>query len=392
MKIGIAGLMSLGLLNIDYKNRRVPEGIPFPMISHLVNGILKSGYKVVCYTLSEGIDEPVVFEDENITVCVAKRSNHPGRNFFKSERSQLVELMRQYPADIIGAHWSYEFAWAALDSGIPTVVTLHDHATTILKYMFDPFRIVRWMMNFVVLSKAKHLITNSEYLLNTLSKRDQAKAVIVNNFFENGLENYHYKGQRENYLVSVTNGFGVRKNIKSGLKAFYKVRQKNKNLKYHLVGYEMEKNGIAHKWAKKNGLDEGVEFLGNMPYSSVVKQIQKAKALIHPSREESFCNVILEALVLGTPVLGGINSGNVPYLLNHGKFGVLCDINNPDEIANGIEKLLSDERLVRTFVQGGFEFVCQNFTEDIIIERYISVLQNVYEGKASKKINKIAVI
>jgi L-malate glycosyltransferase len=386
--IGVAGLMSLELLNINTKGRAFPVGYKFPMISHLINGILRQGYKVICYTTSSDIDEPLVFEDERITVCIARRSDHPGRNFFKSERSELVELMKKYPSDIINSHWSYEFSMAALDSGIPTVVTLHDNATTILKYMPDPFRLIRWIMNFIVLRKAKYLTTNSEYLLKTLSKRDQRKGTVINNFFENGLEKHHYTGPRENYIVSIINGFGERKNVKTGLKAFALLKDRYKGLQFHLAGFEMEEGGKAFNWAKENGLEKDVVFLGNIPYSDVIKEIQKAKVLLHTSREESFCNVILEALVLGTPAIGGKHSGNVPFLLGQGKHGILCDINSPEEIVRAVNKIFNDKTLASSYTYFGYEHVVNSFSEDLIIKKYIEHLQKVYALSHSLSFDK----
>ena len=52
---------------------------------------------------------------------------------------------------------------------------------------------------------------------------------------------------------------------------------------------------------------------------------------------------ILEAMYLETMVVGGINSGNIPYLLQYGKNGIICDVLSTTEIAFNIEKILKNE-------------------------------------------------
>ena len=48
--------------------------------------------------------------------------------------------------------------------------------------------------------------------------------------------------------------------------------------------------------------------------------MRKALILIHTSRGESFGMAVLEAMIIGMPVIGGEKSGNI---LDHGKAGDL---------------------------------------------------------------------
>jgi hypothetical protein len=53
-------------------------------------------------------------------------------DLFAQERAGLERAMREDPCDVVHAHWTYEFALAALASGQPTLVTARDWAPTIL--------------------------------------------------------------------------------------------------------------------------------------------------------------------------------------------------------------------------------------------------------------------
>ena len=382
MKIGIAGPMTLRLLNCNFRNaNEIPIGYDFPMISMLINALLKRGHEVVAYTTSAGIGHSIVYRGENLNICIARRrERHAARDLFKSERKDLVELMRSCPVDIINAQWSYEFAWAALVTGIPTLVTLRDYALTILKYQFDGYRFMRLITNYIVLKEAQYLTANSQYLFNLLSKENKRKARVIPNFYARNLEEYCPKPEEKlNFILSVSNGFGRRKNISTALKAFSIIRQKWPDIEYHLVGDGMEMGGPTYQYAVKNKITDGVRFIGRLSYEEVINKVKKALVFLHPSREESFGMSVLEAMVVGTPVVGGYCSGNIPYLLDNGRVGVLCNIDSPEEIAKGVLKILSDDYFALSLVGNAGKFSRDKFSEDIVVKAYIKYYQDILD-------------
>jgi glycosyltransferase involved in cell wall biosynthesis len=378
MTIGVCGPVDLTQLDWELKGTDFPETNAFPLTSHFINALLKRGFKVIAYTNSGTIDKPIIYEGKQLKVCIGRQLPKPGRRFFKFEVNELQELIEAHPCDIISAFWSYEFGWAALRTGIPTVVSLHDVALQILLNHMDIFRLVRWAMNYIVVTKAQHIIANSAYTYHQLDAGTRKKARVINNFFTDDLERQlRVPAQKENYIVSVVMGFSRRKNIKTSLRAFAKIRQKFPTLEYHLLGAEMEENGLAQQFARKHGLEEGVKFLGALPFDQVMGKIAAAKLLIHPAREESFGMVLLEAMVAKTPVIGGHKSGYVPHLLNYGKAGLLCNILSPDDIAHTVIKLLSDEQLRDKLVQSAYDFAYSNYSEDVIIDRHLAYYAEV---------------
>lgn len=382
MKIGIAGPMTLRLLNCNFRNaNEIPIGYDFPMISMLINALLKRGHEVVAYTTSAGIGHSIVYRGENLIICIARRrERYAARDLFKSERKDLVELMRSCPVDIINAQWSYEFAWAALDSGIPTLVTLHDYALTILKYQFDGYRFMRLITNYIVLKEAQYLSANSQYLFNLLSKKNKRKTRVIPNFYARNLEEYCSKPEeKSNFIISVSNGFGRRKNISTALRAFSIIRLKKPDVEYHLVGDSMEIGGPAYQYAIKNKVTDGVRFIGRLSYEELINKVKKALVFLHPSREESFGMSVLEAMVVGTPVVGGYCSGNIPYLLDNGRLGVLCNIDSPEEIAKGVLKILSDDYFAISLVENARKFSRDKFSEDIVVKAYINYYRDILD-------------
>lgn len=167
-------------------------------------------------------------------------------------------------------------------------------------------------------------------------------------------------------------GFSHRKNISTALQAFAIIRQRFPDLEYHLVGAETEEGGLAHQYAKANNLAQGVRFIGAIPHDQVMDKIAAASLLLHPAREESFGMVLLEAMVAKTPVVGGKNSGYVPYLLDQGRAGLMCDVESVEEMADAVLKILSDDVLRQTLVAHAYAFAYGNYSENVIIEQHLA--------------------
>ncbi|PTX21380.1 glycosyltransferase involved in cell wall biosynthesis [Pontibacter mucosus] len=372
MTIGVCAPVDIKMLDWELAGSDLPETHAVPLSTYFVNGLLARGFKVIVYTNSPELTEPKVYQTEQLTVCVGRMKPQPGRRFFWFEINDMARLIKQHPADFISAFWSYEYAWAAQKSGIPMVVSLHDVALQILLNHKDMFRLVRWAMNYVVVTRATHLIANSDYTYNMLDRSTRRKSRVINNFFSPDVEQMINPNiEKGDYIVSVLMGFSHRKNAETALKAFAQVRQKHPELEYHLVGAEMEENGLAHRYALQNGLAEGVRFLGQLPFKEVMDQIAGAKALLHPAREESFGMVLLEAMVARTAVIGGEKSGYVPTLLDKGNTGLLCDVESPESIAAAVLQLVEDDKLRARLEEKGYAFAQENYSADAIIQQHL---------------------
>jgi glycosyltransferase involved in cell wall biosynthesis len=94
----------------------------------------------------------------------------------------------------------------------------------------------------------------------------------------------------------------------------------------------------------------GVEARGHVPRSEVVSLLQRASALVFPSLYEGFGLPPLEAMASGTPVVTS-NVSSLPEVA--GDAAVLVDPYDPQAIADGIYRVLTDERLRREMVHKG---------------------------------------
>jgi len=119
--------------------------------------------------------------------------------------------------------------------------------------------------------------------------------------------------------------------------------------------------------------------MGRLPYHETLREIASAAVLLHPALEESFGMTGLEAMVVGTPVIAGRDSGNMPFLLDHGNAGVLCDVRSPQAIADALLGVLMDQERAERIVQCAREVARSKFSEDKVIPAYIDYYRDILE-------------
>ena len=90
------------------------------------------------------------------------------------------------------------------------------------------------------------------------------------------------------------------------------------------------------QYISKNGIADRVRFLGKIDDN--LEQISKADLLVVPSIFDSYPNVILESLHVGTPVIAA-RSGGIPDMLEDSD---LFEPSNVDEIYKILSRLYND--------------------------------------------------
>jgi glycogen(starch) synthase len=107
--------------------------------------------------------------------------------------------------------------------------------------------------------------------------------------------------------------------------------------------YGAHKQVAEHrKLAQELGVAERVEFCGFVSNQELPQRMARADMLIHPSRRESFGQVLGEAAALGLPVVAS-RVDAIPEVVREGETGLLCPPDESEAFAVEIEDLLTDE-------------------------------------------------
>ncbi|MEM3638106.1 MAG: glycosyltransferase family 4 protein [Conexivisphaerales archaeon] len=143
------------------------------------------------------------------------------------------------------------------------------------------------------------------------------------------------------------------------------VRKGHNDVTLYLAGPEVKHSySFIQKLCSRYGLNQNVRILGVLKRTSLLRLIANSEILVLPSRFEPFGIVILEAMVLGTPVVAS-SVGGIPEILGDGRFGMLVEPGDPASLAEAIDELLANTKKAESFSKAASEEV-KKYTWDRI--------------------------
>ncbi len=92
------------------------------------------------------------------------------------------------------------------------------------------------------------------------------------------------------------------------------------------------------------------------------------------SKSEGLGSSVLDAFFYGVPVVSSDSGGLKEVVSGH---GILCRYDDVDCFVSGILKLFEDEVLREKFIKDGMTFVENNFSEKIVVDKFLKVLKSV---------------
>ncbi len=121
------------------------------------------------------------------------------------------------------------------------------------------------------------------------------------------------------------------------------LKEKYPLIKYLLVGkYDEKERRRVDKIIAALKLEGNMIFAGFIPDEELADHYNIADLYIMPSKKEGFGIVFLEAMYYGKPVIAGNKDGSADAL-NNGKFGLLINPDDRQEISNAIIKVISNK-------------------------------------------------
>lgn len=344
-------------------SRPVPVGYSgAPLVGILIGELLRRGHRVTGITTDSALrieEEPVRFNGERFqfVVCPARRrawrpnGRLPGRavDFFRFERNLLADAIRAAAPDVVHAHWTYEFALAAIAQQAPHLITCHDSPAAVLRFTRSPYRAVRYLMARRAFAKGKAFTAVSEYLAQALAPAIGYMPAVVPNPLSPSLRllskpRRSAEGRR---VAMICNGWDRLKNPEPALHAFANWRGTEPNGELHVFGDGFGPGQHAHAWTSERGIQDGIHFHGRVAHSALMEQLAGMDLLLHPSLEESFGVVVAEAMALGVPVVAGERSGAVPFVLGAtdsrpAEAGILVDVRSVSAISEALARVFDD--------------------------------------------------
>jgi glycosyltransferase involved in cell wall biosynthesis len=127
--------------------------------------------------------------------------------------------------------------------------------------------------------------------------------------------------------------------------------------------------------SKKLGIHKQVKFLGYIGDEDLISLYSEALALIHPAISEGFGLVLLEAMILGTPIIAAAADGPGELIID-GQTGLLVPVADGNSLAKAIMRLLNAPDLAKTLSLQGM-IAAQNFSVEKMVEMTVDVYQSL---------------
>lgn len=383
MRIGIASPIEVASLEKHFPNIKPNEkslGLGGTAVNIIIDGLIQAGHKVVVFSLDANVKGKYVMEGENLKIIFGNfRTSSISKllDFCSKEFKQIKQFIEEERdnLDIVNAHWTYEFAIGTILAKVPHLITFRDDSPTILRLTKHPYRLVRLLMDFWVRRKGKAFSYNSPYL-KSLIKLDGP--VIPNPIRDSEIvgSRKYPKGKSNMIICYIGNGWDYRKNPDTAILAFSKLLKKIPNIELHLIGGGCENGGAGYTRMENLGLNKNVVYRGSLPHHQLMKELDGFDIMLHTAREESFGNNLIEAMAKGIPVLGGKNSGAVPWVL--GDEGCLADIEDAENVSDKLEKMILDENYYEELSLNGLININERFSQIKVsfnyVEEYLKII------------------
>lgn len=342
----------------------IPAGyLGAPLTGILIGELLRLGHRVTAITTDSSLPLDgghVTLEHGSfrLIVCPARRRAWRNNGFrlgravdgFLFERRQIGAAIRHAQPDIVHAHWSYEFALAAIAQPFPHLITCHDSPTAVLKLTMSTYRAIRWLMAQRVFSKGENFSTVSPYMAEVLSPSlRSAPAVIPNPVATQAIALGKTRSPRnQKNIALIANGWSDIKNTSTALQGFARWRKRETHATLWLFGADHGPGQAAEQWATAKGVSSGVEFVGHLPHAMLLQRLDDMDILLHTSKEESFGVAVAEAMAMGLPIVAGKKSGAIPWVVGAdpssliSDCALLVDIESAADIAESLDNIFDE--------------------------------------------------
>ena len=210
----------------------------------------------------------------------------------------------------------------------------------------------------------KHLFCkNIIYLQNYVIEKDNFEKVTI----LNGVE-----GKRVLYLANLRH----QKNHFLLIDIVKKITKEFPDWTFHFVGADLndDYSDKIKSQIKKYDLNDIIIVHGSK--QDIENIINQCDIAVFTSNSEGLPVALLEYGLFKKPVVS-TKVGEIPFIVEHDKSGFISEVNDVNEFSKNISKLMSDVNLRLKFGEEIHKVILENYSEDFVIEKYISWIKEI---------------
>ena len=340
---------------------------------------LRDDFKVISI-INEGSKLEQYYDDNDKYIKIKKASNL----FMFSAAKKLAKIIDEEEVDAIHMHWTKDIPFVVLAKMFskrkPKIAQTRNMTMTRFKNDFYhrlmyknmdlmlpvTYQVKEQLEKFIpqdIRPKIEVLYMGSDKP-EMLNKEETTKLKIELNFdnssFNLGMVGRINEAKGQNLLIKAVDIL-----VKNGL-----------NVNAYFVGHAMEESYLEmlKSDVKDKKLEDNIHFLGFMKNPHHFYQV--CDAVVLASKRETFGLVLIEAMQVGTAVIGA-NSGGVVEIIDDEETGLLFESQSFESLAKSIQMLVNNPELTKSIAKYGQEKCEKKFSNELQFEKLKDILKEL---------------
>ena len=324
-----------------------------------VRALIERGHQITVFSPVDGKipgAEIVLFSEEktNYLLTIIKKIDRIIR---------FRELIRRFKPDIVHIHF-LAVGWAELISiiAIKNLIISVWGSDIIFDYGKEPLNLR--IYKYLLLNRARYICATTNFLAKETKRYLHKKKKI--NVIPFGVDTELFKNPKSKRITKkdvIKIGFIKHLHPQYGpdvlLVAFKKVVNKYSNVKLIIIGKGYLENKLKNM-AVNLKIEDKVKFLGYYPHDKIKDVYLDIDIFAMPSKSESFGVAAIEAQSMEIPVVAS-RIGGIPEAVQDGITGILVKPGDSDKLADGLLRLIENDKMRFKMGLNGREFVKKNY-------------------------------
>ena len=307
----------------------------------------------------------------------------------------VLQTVRKESIDIINAHWVVPqgIVTRLVQSFMPVPVVLTVHGGDIFAFQG---LVGRWLKR-LALRGADACTANSAFTRGQLLQLCPSAEVSI---VPMGVDVTDFEPKQRNVQLRQKLGVGAemilfvgrlveKKGVHNLLAAMQQVLRKSPQATLVLVGDGTQRHELE-RMAERLEIAGSVRFLGKLPHEQLPEYYAAADLFVGPSVVDSSGDteglgvVFIEAASAGLAIVG-TSVGGISDVLIHEVTGIAVEPDQPEALANAIERLLGDEPLRRRLGEAARQHALRQFSWSQVAERFSDVFRKALECEPGRR-------
>ena len=303
----------------------------------------------------------------------------------------VLQTVREESIDIINAHWVVPqgIVTRLVQSFLPVPVVLTVHGGDIFAFQGLVGRLLKRM----ALRGADACTANSAFTRSQLLQLCPSAEVSI---VPMGVDVTDFEPKQRDVLLRQKLGVGAemilfvgrlveKKGVHNLLAAMQKVLKKSPQATLVLVGDGTQRHELE-RMAERLEIAGSVRFLGKLPHEHLPEYYAAADLFVGPSvvdrsgDTEGLGVVFIEAASAGLAIVG-TSVGGISDVLIPEVTGIAVEPDQPEALANAIERLLGDEPLRRRLGEAARQHALRQFSWSQVAGRFSNIFRKVLESE-----------